>query len=131
MGRYLDYPAGQGETIPNATTTADGFMSAADKAKLDGLVGGSGSTITQSTSFTAAVGNHYRVDTSGGSVTATLPAAAAANEGQEISFIKIAAANTMTLSSASLINGETTQAVTAIWDAVTVRSTGSTWDVVA
>jgi hypothetical protein len=37
MGRWHDYAAPSGEYVPNATTTADGYMSAADKAKLDGL----------------------------------------------------------------------------------------------
>ncbi len=37
MGRWLDYASPCGENVPNATTTSDGFMSAADKIKLDGL----------------------------------------------------------------------------------------------
>jgi hypothetical protein len=39
MGRFLDYARNSGEVVPNATETEDGFMSAADKAKLDSLSG--------------------------------------------------------------------------------------------
>ncbi len=45
MGRFLDYPRGSGENVPNATATVDGFMSAADKAKLDALTPGSSGTL--------------------------------------------------------------------------------------
>ncbi len=44
MGRYLDYPRATGEYVENATQTQSGFMSAADKAKLDGLTPGGGSS---------------------------------------------------------------------------------------
>ncbi len=42
MGRWLDYASPCGENVPNATPTSDGFMSASDKVKLDGLTPASG-----------------------------------------------------------------------------------------
>ncbi len=42
MGRYLNYPGTAGEYVPNASTSTDGFMSAPDKAKLDGIPAGGG-----------------------------------------------------------------------------------------
>lgn len=86
---------------------------------------------SKSADFNAAVWTHYRVTTSGGNVIATLPAAVAGNAGQDITIIKLNAANTLTVASASLINGAASQAIVGQWDSVTVRSTGSTWDVVA
>lgn len=86
---------------------------------------------SKSASFNAVVWTHYRVTTSGGTVIGTLPAAIAANAGMSITMIKLNAANTMRLASASLINGAATQDVVGQWDSITVRSTGATWDVVA
>lgn len=99
------------------------------------ITGGGGSTPwvieSKAANFTAAVGTHYRVNTTAGNVTATIPVADATNAGRDISFIKTVQAGVLILSSVSLINGLVTQDVGGRWDSVTVRSTGSTWDVVA
>lgn len=89
------------------------------------------SVASESASFTATVWTHYRCDTTAGNITMTLPSASSLNLGQDISCIKIASANSMILSSTSLIDGLSTQTVVGQWDSVTVRSTGTTWDVVA
>lgn len=52
---------------------------------------------SKSTSFTASVGYHYSVDTSGGSVTATLPAISGLTNGDQIRFKLYDATNDLIL----------------------------------
>ena len=118
------------DPIPNATPTSDGVMSAPDKARLDALVSGGFAIVSRSTNFTAEVLNHYRVDTSSGDVTATPEAPSAANAGQDISFKKLTSAGTLAITSSALIDGGASISVTTQFTAVTIRSTGSTWDIV-
>ena len=125
------------DAIPDATPTSDGIMSASDKAKLDGIPSGGGSALTvvdRSTDFNASVGNHYRVDTSGGNVTATLETPSSANQGQLIELKKIVGANNMIVSSSALIDGAASVTIaggsTGAFQSLSVRSTGTTWDIV-
>lgn len=84
----------------------------------------------KSAAFTAVVGYHYRVDTTGGDVTATLPAPSAANAGTDVTFKKLVAANFLNVAAAALIDGATPAQLAAQWASLTVRSTGATWDIV-
>lgn len=83
--------------------------------------------------FTAAISPvafvHYDVDTTGGNVIATLPAAAG-RAGAEGLFIKTAAANTLTVATADNINGAPSQAIVGAYDSIAVRCTGTTWHVI-
>lgn len=80
-----------------------------------------------SSSSSAVARTRYAVNTSGGDVTMTLPAAVAGNAGMGINFKKLSSANNVVISSASLIDGAATVSITAQWSSVTVYSTGSTW----
>ena len=86
--------------------------------------------VPKSGDFSAVIGDHYRVDASGGDVTATLPVPGAGNAGMDITFKKTTAGHSMILASASLIDGSASVSYAAQWTSVRVRSTGSTWDIV-
>lgn len=61
-------------TITNATDTADGAMSASDKAKLDTITAGAEPNVAQNLSYDAAANDgHVRID--GGGTDATIPVA--------------------------------------------------------
>jgi hypothetical protein len=96
-----------------------------------GTIGFKWTVTAESMDFTAALWTHYRVDTTGGDVTATLPSPSGGNAGQDISLIKTASANNLIVASTALINGASSQTLSGQWDKMTVRSTGTTWDVVA
>ena len=66
------------------------------------------------------------VDTTSGNVTITLPDADK-HTGKRVEVTKTVAANTLTLSSADLINGSATLAWTTQWQSYTVISRGDTW----
>lgn len=122
------------DEIPNATATSDGIMSAADKAKLDGIPPGGGGgfiVVAEAVDFAALVGRHYRVDTSGGNVLATLPVSNAGNAGQDVSLKKIASGDlTIAAAVGQLVDGQPSITISAIYTAITLRSTGAGWDIV-
>ena len=66
------------------------------------------------------------VDTTAGDVTITLPSAAT-HIGKEIHVIKTAAANTVTVAAADLINGSATFSWTSQWQSMTFAANGTTW----
>ena len=77
----------------------------------------------------------YYCNTSGGSITVTLPNATtgAAATGRVITFVKLHASNNLILDGldAQTINGATTQTMTAIYDYRSIVSNGTEWFVIA
>ena len=96
-------------------------------------VGSPWSFDSKAADFNAAISSvafvHYEVDTTGGNVIATLPAAFG-RAGAEGLFIKTVAANTLTIAAADNINGAASQAIVGAWDSIAVRCTGTTWHVI-
>ena len=99
-------------------------------------------TAAKTSSFTAfaddAAGspkNLYFCNTSGGSITVTLPTAAsgAASRGRVVTFVKMHASNNLILDGASseTINGATTLTMTAVYDYRTIISDGTNWVVIS
>ena len=86
-------------------------------------------TISASTTLTTA-DYTVRVDTTSGSVTVTLPTGST-YQGIIYQIKKVAAANTVTVSSASNIDGQSSLSLTADYDTVTVQydSISSTWNI--
>ena len=96
----------------------------------------------KSSSFTAfsddATGspkNIYFCNTSGGSITVTLPDATAgdAARGRVVTFVKTHASNSLILDGdgSQTINGATTLTMTSIYDYRTIISDGSNWIVIS
>lgn len=86
----------------------------------------------QSTSFTAAAGNYYRMNPSG-SLVVTLPTASAAGDGGEIE-LKLVTAQTVTINvaaaSGDLIDGASSYTLDVQWSAIRLKADGSSvWDV--
>lgn len=104
--------------------------------KLENLLGrtpvfGATRTVTAATTIIDS-DDVVLVDTTGGSITVTLPPAAT-NLGRRFTMKKMVAANTMTLdgNGAETIDGAATVAVTVQYAARTVQSDGSGWLIVA
>ena len=90
------------------------------------------SVSAQSTSFTAAAGNYYRMNPSG-SLVVTLPTASAAGDGGEIE-LKLVTAQTVTINvaaaSGDLIDGASSYTLDVQWSAIRLKADGSSvWDV--
>lgn len=99
-------------------------------------------TAAKTASFTAfaddATGspkNLYFCNTTGGSITVTLPTAAsgAASRGRVVTFVKMHASNNLILDGdgSETINGATTLTMTAIYDYRTIISDGTNWVVIS
>lgn len=111
------------------------FLNAHERTVFERLfkwwIGGGGDFDVQDKSANAtlvlpASSTQVDVDTTSGNVTITLPAADK-NTGKRVDVTKTVAANTLTLSSADLINGSATLAWTTQWQSYTVISRGDTW----
>ena len=90
------------------------------------------SVSAQSTSFTAAAGNYYRMNPSG-SLVVTLPTASAAGDGGEIE-LKLVTAQIVTINVASasgdLIDGASSYTLDVQWSSIRLKADGSSvWDV--
>jgi hypothetical protein len=70
---------------------------------------------------------HYRIDTSGGAVTVTLPTA---TSGWEILFKKFSSDNNNVNFTSGTIDGDASLFFKKQWTALHVRGNGSTWDVI-
>lgn len=104
--------------------------------KLENLLGrtpvfGATRTVTAATTIIDS-DDVVLVDTTGGSITVTLPPAAT-NLGRRFTVKKMVAANTMTLdgNGSETIDGAATVAVTVQYAARTVQSDGTAWHIVA
>lgn len=87
-------------------------------------------TTSKSANYTVTASDRLiSVDSTSGSVTLTLPAAASVNPYTVFSAIKTVAANTLTIdpNGSETINGASTLALTARWARVDFYSTGTLW----
>ena len=83
-------------------------------------------------SFSASTWTHYRVSTSGGPVTVTLPIPGAGNAGATLTIKKVSGdGSAITVSTpAGSIDGAPSISFAAQYTAITLRGTGSGWDIV-
>lgn len=121
--------------ISGRAKMADGYVNAAklatDSVTKVKLADGAKNLTREAKSadFTASSATEmYECDTTSGTITATLPAAAS-NEGLELIFVKTNAANSLIIdaNSSELVNGSTTFTMLAIYESVTVSCNASKW----
>lgn len=91
--------------------------------------------LTRASSFEVdpdELGYLYNIDTSGGSVTVTLPSVAAAGDGARVTIRKATASNSVVIDPADseTVNGAATHTLSAQYDNVTLVSDGATWNAV-
>lgn len=94
------------------------------------LVGGVLQSLTKTSDYTVALGDHLLyADTSGGSITFALPAIAGVAEGVTRSFVKTSASNSMVLdpNGAEQIQNASTHTSTALNARVDIVKSGSQW----
>lgn len=105
-------------------------MLAATFEAIAAAIDGSSATavVTNTSNFTAVQNTHHRVDSTGGSVTVTLPTSG--NVGAVITIKKVVAANNVVVGATALIDGSATVTLVAQWAVLRVRWTGATWDVI-
>lgn len=124
-------------SVGNATSIADGALSVAKTSGLQGILDGKASKwtsiITVSANYTITTDDDVvLVNTTGGSRTISLPAAATVT-GLSVLIKKISVdANVVTIdgNAAETIDGDPTEILTAQWQMVRIKSNGTAWFVV-
>jgi hypothetical protein len=87
---------------------------------------------SKSASFTAEASRHYSLSTSGGAVTATLPARSSLDLGAVVRFKLYDATNTLTLTptGADTVDGETSYLMSNTKQSVTLINGAADWEIV-
>lgn len=117
-----------GDATNYAQIDGDGILSFAGVARIQPRLGNE----TKTSDFTAATQTYYRVNTTSGAVTATLPTAVGIS-GRVYVFKLINGSNTFTIDpdGGETIDGASTWSTTTLYAKVTIISNNTNWEIIA
>ena len=117
-----------GDATNYAQVDGDGILTFEGVARLQPRYGNE----TKAADFTASTLTYYRVNTTGGAVTVTLPTAVG-RSGRVYVFKLIGGSNALTLdpNGSETIDGSSTWSTTTLYGKVTIISNGTNWEIIA